>query len=176
VGFDEARGTIAFGARGGRLQLDVGGGYRAYEETNAQIAASSLRENGWRATAGAAYTGSERWQLAGRYAVDIGPGAASTDATLGGSWVQGSRVTLGAALSALQHIYEYRLGTGRIVGGSVNAAIRFTEETRVVLDAALYQHSLSPTSFGTDWGQRRASLRFEWTLGADPGAAARRTP
>lgn len=174
VGFDEARGNLAFGARGGRLQLNVGGGYRAYEATNAQIFSSAFRDNGWRATADAAYTGSERWQLAARYAVDIGPGASSTDGTLGGSWVQGSRLTLGASFSTLQHIYEYRLGTGRIVGGSVNAAVRFTEETRVVLDAALYHHSLSPTAFGTDWGQRRASLRFEWTLGGDPGTAAGR--
>jgi len=38
-----------------------------------------------------------------------------------------------------------------------------------VMDAGLYQHTLTNGAPGPDWTQRRGSVRVEWMLGRDPG-------
>ena len=49
----------------------------------------------------------------------------------------------GIAANSLQHIYEFRLGTGRIIGVRAEGGMRITPEVRVVADAALYSHHLT---------------------------------
>lgn len=115
---------------------------------------------------------SEHLSIAGDYGIDVGPGASRSDASLGAEW-SGGRLSFGAALSALQSIYEYRLGTGRILGSSAHGSFRLSTETRVSADVAWYAHRMSASALGTDWGQRRASLRFEWAVGRDPGSPRR---
>jgi hypothetical protein len=76
---------------------------------------------------------------------------------------------IGVAASTLQHIYEFRIGTGRLTGLRVDAGTRLTGGLRIVGDAALYGHRLTGGSPSPDWSQRRISVRLEWTAGADPG-------
>ena len=55
-------------------------------------------------------------------------------------------------------------------------SFRVTPDVRLVMDAGLYQHTLTNGAPGPDWTQRRASMRIEWMLGRDPGMAAGRMP
>ncbi|HEX6313649.1 MAG TPA: hypothetical protein VFZ73_02275, partial [Gemmatimonadaceae bacterium] len=74
--------------------------------------------------------------------------------------------------------YEFRVGTGRMVGVRVDGGMRLASDLRLVGDAALYRHRLTGGAASPDWSQRRFSLRLEWTAGNDPGlaAGAGRTP
>ena len=177
VAFDEARVIGGWRDPAGRWSLDASGGYRQYDETSAGLETAPLRTNGWRAGIGAEWSPDERWFGYADYNVDIGFGASRSDAMAGLRWTPGERYTLGGFLSALQNIYEFRVGTGRVLGLGVEGSFRATEETRLVFDGALYAHRASNGAPSTDWSQRRLSLRLEWSVGSDPGAgAAARAP
>jgi hypothetical protein len=103
------------------------------------------------------------------YDVDIGFGASRSDVVAGGRWMPDESRWVGIAASGLQHIYEFRLGTGRVAGVRVDAGTRITADVRLVADAALYAHRMSGSATSPDWSQRRVSLRFEWVAGRDPG-------
>ncbi len=174
VGFDEARATVGWHDRATRLSLDASGGWRRYDETNAGLESNPLRTDGWRAGTGIEWTPAGRWMAHADYDIDIGFGASRSDASAGVRFTPHERLSLGATLSALQNIYEFRVGTGRIVGLGVDAAWRVARDARVVVDGALYRNSLTNNATGTDWSQRRLAVRFEWTLGRDPGEDASR--
>ncbi|MEO8622041.1 MAG: hypothetical protein ABI625_13310 [bacterium] len=167
VGFDEGRASVDWVPRGSPFALSVRGAYRTYAD--AGTAVIGLRTNGWRAG------GDVRWQdkgalsAFGSYDVDIGSGAASTDVRTGARWDKSENLSFGADLAVTQNIYEFRVGTGRIYGASLDGAMRIAPDVRLVVDAALYQHTLTNGAPGPDWTQRRAAVRFEWTVGRDPG-------
>lgn len=173
VAFDEARGAVRKVTAHGRLDARLGGAYRRYGESNAGLAVAPLREDGWRVNGAITYTFSDQLSAYGDYARDINPGASRSDATAGLAW-SSPRWTVGAAISALQSIYEYRLGTGRLYQAMVNGSLQLASDLRVAGDLALSRQRTSPASRGTDWSQRRASLRLEWLVGHDPGAAGAR--
>lgn len=173
VGFDEERATVNWMPRGSPLSLSLRGAYRKYAETDAGF---TLRTNGWRAGGDAAWRGDGGLSAYGSYDVDIGSGAASTDVRSGVRWNASDAWSAGADLSVTQNIYEYRVGTGCIYGAGLDGAVRLAPDVRLVLDAALYQHVLTNGAPGPDWTQRRAAVRFEWTVGRDPGMPAGRAP
>ena len=73
--------------------------------------------------------------------------------------------------NGLQHIYEFRVGTGRILGLRLEGGTRITPDVRLLADVALYDHHLTDGAAGPDWSQRRLSVRLDWTVGRDPGTA-----
>ena len=166
VGFDEGRATVDWGPRGVPLALSLRGAYRKYAETDAGF---DLRTNGWRAGGDVRWLGTPALSAFGSYDVDIGSGAASTDVRAGGRWNRSADLSFGADVAVTQNIYEFRVGTGRIYGAALDGAMRIAPDLRVVADAAVYQHVLTNGAAGPDWTQRRAALRFEWTVGRDPG-------
>ena len=169
VAFDEVRGTLEWRSADGRLGLTARGSRREYEETGAGFEATPLRGDGWRAGAGADWARGDHWLWYADYDIDIGFGASRSDIAGGGRWMPDENRYLGVALSGLQNIYEFRVGTGRILGVRVEAGTRVRQDTRIVADAAIYSHRLSNGAMGTDWSQRRVSVRLEWTVGRDPG-------
>jgi hypothetical protein len=173
VAFDEARMIVGWRNATGRLSLDASAGYRQYDETSAGLEAAPLRTDGWRAGLGAEWSPNDQWLGYADYNADVGFGASRSDATGGFRWTPGERYTVGAYLSALQNIYEFRVGTGRVVGLGVEGSFRATNETRLVFDGALYAHRSNNAAPTTDWSQRRVSVRLEWMVGSDPGSAAR---
>jgi hypothetical protein len=178
VAYDEARGTIAWQSTDGRLTLGARGGRRDYEETGEGFAATPLRGDGWRAGAGAEWTAGEQWAWYADYDIDIGFGASRSDVVVGGRWMPDERNSLGVALSGLQNIYEFRVGTGRVTGILVEGATQLRPDVRLVAHGALYAHRVTDATPSADWSQRRFSVRLEWTLGRDPGEvpAAGRLP
>ncbi|HEY5491031.1 MAG TPA: hypothetical protein VIK25_07525 [Gemmatimonadaceae bacterium] len=173
VGYDEARTVLTYRAPRGSATAGLHGGYRKYRETDAGL---DLRTNGWRAGADVSWQPRAHWSAGANYDVDVGFGASSSDATASLRWLASSDAFLGVQGSALQNIYEFRVGTGRVVGLAADGAIRLTPDVRLSFDAGLYRNTGSNGLAVTDWSQRRASLRLEWTAGGDPGARGRATP
>jgi hypothetical protein len=171
VAFDEAYATLGWSDREDRLTLSARGGWRSYDETDAGLASIPLRTDGWRAGGGIEWNAAEAWLVYGDYDVDIGFGAARSDATLGGRWTPNERTFVGGALSLLENIYEFKVGTGRVLGVRVEGGTRIAREVRVVVDGGWYAHRLTSSAPTTDWSQRRFSARLEWTVGRDPGEA-----
>jgi hypothetical protein len=174
VGFDEERATVDWAPHGSPLTFSFRGAYRKYAESG--TAGIELRTNGWRAGGDARWQGDGALSASGSYDVDIGSGAASTDARAGVKWIASSDLSLGADAVVTQNIYEFRVGTGRIYGAAFDGAVRVTPDVRLAMDVGLYQHTLTNGAPGPDWTQRRASMRLEWTLGSDPGMRGGRMP
>jgi hypothetical protein len=172
VAFDEARGAIDWTVRGSPFAVSLRGAYRTYADAGTAVA--GVRTNGWRAGGDVRWLGAGPFSAFGTYEVDIGSGASGTDMLTGVRWDKSSDLSFGAGLSANQTIYEFRVGTGRIYGAAVDAAVRVAPDVRIVGDVAVYQHVLTNGAAGPDWTQHRAALRFEWTMGRDPGMPAGR--
>jgi hypothetical protein len=174
VGFNEVRSTIDWRPRRWPVSLSAHGGYRRYAETNAN--GPDLRTNGWRAGADLNVLGTGALSGSASYDVDIGFGASRSDVRAGVRWAASDDLSLGVDGSALQNIYEFRLGTGRVFGASVDGRARLTSDVHLTFDAGLYRNILTNGATGPDWTQRRASLRLEWTVGRDPGVGAGKAP
>ena len=174
VGFDEGRANLTWRGAGDRLLIDAHGAYRTYAEANTGAGFLPLRSNGWRAGTGATWLPSEHFSASASYDADIGFGSSRSAGSAGVRWTRGDGTHLGASGSAFQTIYEFRVGNGRVLGAALDAGLRLTSELRVAADAGIYRHRLSDGAPGTDWSQRRASLRLEWAVGADPGVASGR--
>jgi hypothetical protein len=166
VGFDEARANFDWRPNIAPIDVAVFGGYQQYAPTNTGI---SLRTNGWRAGTDVTWLGSHSVVASASYAVDIGSGAAGTDIRANVRWIPSSPLSFGAEGIITQNIYEFRVGTGRIYGFVGDVSYFASQDVRVVADAGLYQHVLTNGAPGPNWSQRRASLRFEFMVGRDPG-------
>jgi hypothetical protein len=166
VGYDEARATVTYRPVHGSASLGMHGGYRKYRETDAGY---DLRTNGWRGGADVSWQPREHWSAGATYDVDVGFGGSTSDFSGSLRWIASPDLFLGVQASSLQNIYEFRVGTGRVIGLALDGAVRLTPDTRIAFDAGLYRHDTSNGSPVTDWSQRRASVRFEWTVGRDPG-------
>ena len=169
VAFDELRSEVSWRTPNGVVGVDARGAYRWYGETNAGLESSPLTSDGWRAGIGAEWMPRQDWLVHGDYDVDIGFGASRTDIVAGARWMPDESRWLGVAASGLQHIYEFRVGTGRIVGLRAEGGTRITGDLRLAADAAIYSHHLTNGAPSPDWSQRRFTLRFDWTVGRDPG-------
>ena len=173
VGFDEAR--LALDARITSLSLALGvrGGYRRYGESHA---GPELRDDGWRVGADARYSPSGPFTMSASTDVDAGFGAARWDVRGRVDWNGESGTLIGVQGSALQNMYEFRVGTGRVFGLAANVVLPVARDVRLAVDAGVYRHELYKGAIGPDWTQRRAAARLEWTLGSEPGASKVKAP
>lgn len=175
VGFDEARADLTWRGLDDALQVGAHGAYRQYDDTDAGVGFLPLRSDGWRFGASANWLLSERFTSYGSYDIDVGFGASRSDAAAGMRWAPRVGSYVGANVSGFQTIYEFRVGTGRVLGLALEGATRLTSELRLAADAGVYKHRLTDGAPGTDWSQRRASVRLEWTVGGDPGLVGGRS-
>jgi hypothetical protein len=165
VGYSEARGTLDWAPAGSRVALGVSGGRRSYDDTETGVAFLPLRTDGWRVGGTASLRAAERWTLNGSYNMDINFGASSSDEDLALRWTPSDALTLGLRGLAFQNIYEFQIGTGRVVGGGGEIGWRLFPDVRLVADALLYRHTGNNAPQQVDWNQRRGTFRLEWTLG-----------
>jgi hypothetical protein len=169
VGFDEVRATGTWTRADGALNASASGARRRYSDPGTGLQSVRLRTDGWRLSVEGNWTPTEAWTATGSYGVDVGVGASQSDGVVGVSWRPGQGTDVGATFSARQTIYEYRIGTGRILGVFGHASMALTSDLRARVEAGQYRHRLTNDAVGPDWGQRRASARLEWAVGADPG-------
>ncbi len=173
VGYDEARATIDWRPSGSRFMASVHGGYRKYADAGADL---TVRSNGWRAGGDVNWLGAGAFSGSASYDIDIGFGASRSDGRVRVLWRKSDRLSLGFDGSALQNIFEFQIGTGRVFGAALDGTLQIMDDVRLAVDAGMYRHVGSNGAVGPDWTQRRASVRLEWTLGRDPGAAKGKTP
>ena len=113
VGYNEARTTVDWHPAGTHWTLSSHGAYRKYEETNAGL---TLSTDGWRAGADLSWVGDADFSALGTYEIAIGNGASRSDGSAAFRWNRGDAFSASLDLSALQTIYEFRVGTGRVLG------------------------------------------------------------
>lgn len=171
VGFDEGRAQASWQSPSSAWTVDVHGARRKWNGTEAGLDFAPLRNDGWRVGGNVAWRANAVWHASAGYSADVGFGAARSEGDAALHW-QHQRVFLGANASAFQSIYEFRLGTGRVIGFGVDGGWQIRPDLRIVGDATLYQQLARNRAPSTDWTQRRMSARFEWTVGSDPGMRA----
>lgn len=174
VGFDEARVTGDWRSLDGTLRVGGYTGWRKYGEPNAGFPGVDMRNDGWRAGAQGDWRLSPAWSLNGSYGIDIGFGASRSDGAVGARWTRGDDLWLGAQGTAFQNIYEFRVGTGRVLGIMLDGGWRLHDDLRLTGDVGVYRHRNTNGALQNDWSQQRASVRLEWTVGSDPGTGGRR--
>ncbi|HXY29812.1 MAG TPA: hypothetical protein VEI06_03805 [Gemmatimonadaceae bacterium] len=169
VGYDEGTVGASWNSPHGVFGIQASGGYRSYENTNAGI--GLLRTTGWRIGADASWRPAKEWTIKAGYHYDLGPGAAESDGSFQARWDPNEKVYAGVFGTAFQTAYEYQQGYGTVVGGGVAGAVRFTDWGRLAADVGEYRNTYGGNAPESNWNQFRASLRFEFTAGSDPGYA-----
>jgi len=173
VGYQEARGNAAWASNNDDLSVDFYGGWRRYEDTHvAGFAPEPILGSGWDVGINGTWRPNSFWTANASYAAEIGYGASRNDADASVTWQSSAELFVGARLAAYQTIYEFRVGTGRVFGAGLDAGWRFRPDVRLVGNVSLYHQQTTNAGPTTDWSQRRAMVRLEWTVGADPGLSA----
>jgi hypothetical protein len=169
VGFDELRLDGGWATHDHTISLDLFGGWRKWQDANVGLAYAPLRQTGWRAGGDLTARPLARWVASAHYDADVGAGASREEVDLGLRYEASDAAYIGIAATQLESLYEFRIGTGRMLGGGLDAGVRLTPAIRLMADAMLYRHTQGSGSPYSNWNQRRASVRLEWTVGGDPG-------
>jgi hypothetical protein len=152
-----------------RLGIHGEASRRSYEDTGADLAFAALRTDGWKVSASADLTLRPDLLLQGSYYGELASGAGISEGRLAVRRTLGERDWIGLSLSVLQRAYEFRVQEGTLLGAGLDAGWRLDARTRISGNLALYRHLTPSDSPGVDWSQLRGSIRFEWTVGREPG-------
>jgi hypothetical protein len=166
VGYDEARGWLAWSVPGGQVRLEAGGAYRTYEDTDAGAQFVDLEDDGWRAF-GRARWNREGWFADGSYRAEEGSGAAryGGDLAVGREFGPGRYVSLRGTSS--QNFSEFRLGEQVTAGGGIDAAWR-VGDVSLTGGWAVYSLSYHDQPRVSDWTQQRGRLGIAYHFGTEP--------
>jgi hypothetical protein len=169
VGFDEARVSLTTARPAGNLLVRGEASYRSYEDPGMTGSFGLFRTDGWALGATAAWSPERRWRLEGGYRMEMGFGAARTDAHGGLVRQLGDRGFVALRGLAFQRLYEFRLEEGTVLGLGFDTSLRLSERARIFGSATSYRHVFAGETPGMDWNQRRANLLLQWTVGSEPG-------
>lgn len=170
VGYDEASASAFWTDRSDRLTLRVSGGRRTYAAATGGMASLPLRNDGWRLSSDATLRPTPAWALSGSYSADVGFGQARSDQTLSLRRELGAGY-LGVSGMAFQTLDEFQVARGRVWGASAELGAQLLPGARVDGSFQAYRHSERYTG-GIDWNQLRGIVRFQWTVGPEPGRSA----
>jgi hypothetical protein len=135
-------------------------------------APDDYRTTGWGAGAGGTWTPRLPWTVDGYYRLESGFGAARWEGQVGLRRALAGSGSIALQGIAFQRLYEFRLDKGTVVGLGLEGSFPLGDRSRVFASATVYrQRDGGPSAM--DWNQRRASIRYEWALGRDPGTAPR---
>ncbi len=166
VGYTEGGGTVLWSVPGTMLNLEGGGAYRSYEETDAGAEFLGFEEDGWRAHGRARFE-HRGWFADGIYRAERGSGAAryGGDLTVGYEFAPGTY--LAARGSSTQTFSEFRLGEQVTSGGGVEGAWRIGDFS---LTGSLSGYSLSfDRARVSDWTQTRGHIGLAYRFGSNIG-------
>jgi len=166
VGYNEGNVGAFWNSPRGVFGATVSGGWRNYQ--NATAGVGQLRTNGWRVGTDVTWHPDPQWVMRAGYHYDIGPGAAESDGDFSVRWDPNSTVYAGIFATLFQTAYEYEQGWGTVGGGGVTGGVRFAGWGRLAADVGEYRNTYGGNAPQTNWDQFRASLRFEFDVGAFP--------
>ena len=173
VGFSEATGRLDWMSPSGRISAHVYGSRRAYAETYADSPPQyDIRDDAWRMAAGGRITVQEDLILGGEYRRDVGFGSSRSGGDLSLQRFIGRDAYLGLQGTAFETFSEFRVGSGRVVGGGIVGEAPIGPAT-VQASAMLYKHTQQDRPSLLDLNQARINLTLEIPIGKDPGLAGR---
>ena len=172
VGFVEGGAGASWRSADGGLTFDGQASRRRYLNTGAEVGFAPLHSTGWSVNASSAYALAPRWALNAQYGVDLGFGAAKSQGAvqLRRSISDGNSIALSG--TAFQTADELRVNSGTVLGLGLTGGLRLTERSRLDGSVFDYQHAGRVPESGPNWSQWRASVSFNWTVGAEPGLPA----
>jgi hypothetical protein len=144
-------------------------GYRQYEDTGTDVLFEALRSRATRAELGGA------WQLPGelmlngsyRWEGPVGAFLTSGDAVL--SWQPTDRLGLAVNAVAFEQAEEFRIGSGRVVGGGASGDFEIRDGFRLSGGLDIYRHLFRNRPSQVDWNQARGWMALQIGFGRDPG-------
>jgi hypothetical protein len=167
IGFDEVRGGLSWSDPAGTLVLRGDASYRSYGDAGIDNALDSFRGDGWSASADATWSPASEWRLDAAARVEGGFGAARRDGHAGVTRALGDVGSVSLQALAFQRLYEFRLSEGTVYGLAGELALRVHARAQLFAAGSAYRH-IGNLSEGVDWNQRRATVRLQWTVGAEP--------
>jgi hypothetical protein len=168
LGYNQGRAGVTWADSRGRLVVRGEATYRQYDQAGRGETLDDFRYDGRGLAASVSWSPRREWRVDGGYRVESGFGAARRDGSVGAVRHFGERGSLGINGVVFQRLYEFRLDEGTVAGIGAEGAFALSDRARVMLSAAAYRHMSGGPQPVFDWNQRRASVRFQWTLGGEP--------
>lgn len=173
TGFQEAKGRLDWRSPTGRVSGHIYGSRRLYEETYADAPQGyEIRDDAWRVAAGGRLAILEGLVLGGEYRRDVGFGSSRTGGDLSLQQFIGRDAYLAVQGTAFETFSEFRVGSGRVVGGGIVAEAPIGAAT-LQANAMLYKHTQTDRPSLLDLNQARLQLTLEVPIGRDPGLPGR---
>jgi hypothetical protein len=152
-----------------RLGIWATGGVRTYGDTETAAIFGPLEDDAVRVGAGTIYRLDDHWSFDASYRMERGNGAFLNSGDINARW-RTDRLNLAATVTSFQQIEEFRLGDGRVVGGSLAAGYELLDGTWLDGAMSMYLHRPEGDGARSDWDQLRAWMSVRVELGRDPGA------
>jgi hypothetical protein len=173
VGFKEATGRLDWMSSSGRISAHVYGSRRGYDLTYAAAPPGyDIRDDAWRVAAGGRVSLVEDLILGGEYRRDVGYGSSRSGGDLSLQRFFGRNAYLALQGTAFETFSEFRVGSGRVVGGGIVGQAPMGPAT-LQANAMLYKHTQTNRPSLLDLNQARMQLTLEIPFGGDPGLAGR---
>ncbi|MFW6039943.1 MAG: hypothetical protein ACOC9N_02575 [Gemmatimonadota bacterium] len=110
------------------FRLRASGDRFEYEETGSESPLVSLEDDGWRWTAGAGWSGLERWSFDLAFGAEYGPGASSTHVRVSAAWQALDDLRAGAWLARGTRPLEYRIDDAVVRSAGVDFRLGLTDD------------------------------------------------
>jgi len=101
------------------------------------------------------------------YHLQLGYGGDQSGGDLGVAYAPRDGLHLGVRATAFQQTDQFRVADGTVYGLGANIKTALGRRLGLSADATRYFHRRLSGSTGIDWNQTRASVTFDWTIGAD---------
>lgn len=170
VGYDEVKARVDWRSPRGRVSARGYWSYRAYGDTETTELEGSLpvTDHAYRMGVGGRYAINDDFILDGEYRHDVGFAASRSggDLTLSRNFGRGRNLALRG--TAFDSFSEFRVGSGRVLGGGVEGAMPL-RSARIRASAMFYKHEQSDQPRVLDLNQARLNFVLEVPFGGDPG-------
>ena len=145
---------------------------RSYADASASTVFGSYSTDGWNAALTGSFRASPAWLVQGAYRIDLGFGAARSEATFRVERGLSQDMHVGASVVGFERQFEFRVAEGTVWGLGLDGRLRLGDRGRVSGSVSSYRHFGAAGIPDVDWSQFRGMLRFEWTVGPEPGLPA----
>jgi hypothetical protein len=169
VGFGEAGGSVWWRPAGRPFEVTLDAAHRRYSDTGASDVFGLYESSGWNLSATGSVRGRQNWLVQASYHLDLGFGAARSEANVRVQRDLGDGNHLGVSGLAFERLYEFRVSEGTVFGLGIDGAWKLSARNRLGGSLSAYRHRVPEGVPSMNWGQTRGSIYVEWTLGPEPG-------
>jgi hypothetical protein len=173
IGFDEGRGGVTWSGPDDKLIVRGEASYRNYGQAGLAESLDDYRTHGWGLGTNIIWSLHPKWTANASYRLESGFGASGWDTQAGARLQLGEAGSIAFQGTAFERLYEFRLNGGVVLGLGAEASLPVNDRVHLFAGLSAYRHLGRGTDSGVDWNQRRASVRLQWSLGAEPGVGDR---